>query len=274
MPGPRWKPLAIAVAPNGATRSKKDHPRLPMTRHELVDAAVACRDAGAVMFHLHVRDHDGLHLLDEHAYRSAINAIAQAVGSAMVIQITTESAGRYRREQQMAVLRAVVPEAASLALREFVPDASAEREAADLFSWLRARRIMTQMILYSSDELLRFEDLKRRGVFGPGPESLMFVLGRYKERQESDPRDLLAFVSAHRGSAVWSSCAFGSAENACAMVTAALGGHVRVGFENNLWLPDGTLAPDNSTLVRMAVEGARLIGRPLASADDWRTLHL
>ena len=57
------------------------------------------------------------------------------------------------------------------------------------------------------------------------------------------------------------------------MTAAALGGHVRVGFENNLFLPDGATAPDNAALVRLAARGARLIGRPLASADDLRALH-
>jgi uncharacterized protein (DUF849 family) len=49
-----------------------------------------------------------------------------------------------------------------------------------------------------------------------------------------------------------------------------LGGHVRVGFENNLKLKDDTLAPDNAALVSQAVDVAQCLGRPLATASDIR----
>ena len=65
-------------------------------------------------------------------------------------------------------------------------------------------------------------------------------------------------------------CAFGAAEHACGAAAAALGGHVRVGFENNLLLKDGRVAPDNAALVAQAAELARCLGRPLATADDVR----
>ena len=97
------KPVTLCVAPNGAYKTKKDHPKLPMTAKELAETAAACRDAGAAMIHLHVRDHDGVHLLDEHAYRAAMAAVTRAVGRNMVVQITCEAGGRYNRHEQMAV---------------------------------------------------------------------------------------------------------------------------------------------------------------------------
>ena len=86
----------------------------------------------------------------------------------------------------------------------------------------------------------------------------------------SEPADLLPFLAAHDGATPWAVCAFGPREAACALTAAALGGHMRVGFENNLFLPDGTLAPDNAALVRNAAAGAALCGRELASADGIR----
>jgi uncharacterized protein (DUF849 family) len=56
-------------------------------------------------------------------------------------------------------------------------------------------------------------------------------------------------------------CAFGAREGACALTAAALGGHVRIGFENNLHLSDGSLAPDNAALVAETVSGAAFLGR-------------
>jgi uncharacterized protein (DUF849 family) len=56
------------------------------------------------------------------------------------------------------------------------------------------------------------------------------------------------------------------------VTAAALDGHARVGFENNLYLPDGRLAPDNAALVAAVAEGARTIGRPLADAAEARAV--
>ncbi|MGE5171749.1 MAG: 3-keto-5-aminohexanoate cleavage protein [Rudaea sp.] len=265
-------PLVLGVAPNGAYKTVRDHPRVPVTRDAIVADAIACRDAGASLFHLHVRDAAGRHLLDAPAYRDATAAIRRAVGDTLVVQITTEAASRYGRAAQMAVVRAVRPEAVSIALRELVPDAPAEPEAHAFFAWLRAENVMPQYILYSPDEVARYRDLRARGVIPAARDFLLFVLGRYSTGQVSAPADLLPFLQAHDGTTPWATCAFGPGEAACAMAAAALGGHVRVGLENNLYLPDGTLAPDNATLVRNAAAGAAIIGRRLASADEVREM--
>ena len=67
-------------------------------------------------------------------------------------------------------------------------------------------------------------------------------------------------------------CAFGAAEHACVTAAAAFGGHVRVGFENNLLLKDGRRAADNAELVAQAADAARCLGRPLASAAQLRAM--
>jgi len=66
-------------------------------------------------------------------------------------------------------------------------------------------------------------------------------------------------------------CAFGATEHRCAVAAAALGGHVRVGFENNLLLHNAEMAPDNAALVRQAAGAGSLLGRPLASAASIRS---
>jgi 3-keto-5-aminohexanoate cleavage enzyme len=63
-------------------------------------------------------------------------------------------------------------------------------------------------------------------------------------------------------------CAFGRREAACVVAAALLGGHIRVGFENNLLLPDGTLAGSNADLVRQVVGTLGTCGIATASAGD------
>ena len=67
--------LMLAVAPNGARKTREDHPALPLSPAELADTSAACRDAGACMIHLHVRDAQQQHSLDPELYRVAIAAI-------------------------------------------------------------------------------------------------------------------------------------------------------------------------------------------------------
>lgn len=269
-----WQPLILANAPNGASRGKADHPNLPITPAELARTASEILEAGASLIHVHVRDRDGRHLLDAEAYREASAAIRAEVGDRLVLQITSEAGGRYAAPEQMAVVRAVRPEAVSLALRELVPDAASEPAAADFFAWARRERIFLQVILYSAEEVTRYGALKARGVLGEGQDFPLFVLGRYTAGQVSQPSDLLPFLTAAgEGTApLWSMCAFGPKENACALVAAGLGGHTRIGFENNLFAPDGRRAEGNADQIRRAAEGARLLGRPLADADAARAL--
>ncbi|QRI66017.1 3-keto-5-aminohexanoate cleavage protein [Shinella sp. PSBB067] len=267
--------VAIAVAPNGGRRTKADHPAIPLTPAELARAAAECLEAGAAMIHVHVRRPDSRHLLDADAYLETIEAIRAEVGERMVIQITTEALGIYTPAEQIAVLKAVRPEAASLALRELAPDEAAEPAFAEALDWMKRERVAPQIILYEPAEAVRLAAMIRRGVV-PWPDiPVLYVLGRYTVSQTSAPADLLPFLAPEAPRfADWSVCAFGRNEAACVTAAALLGGHVRVGFENNLQTPDGALAPSNAALVASAATPLRQLGYQLCDAAALRTGYL
>lgn len=262
----------IAVAPNGARKTQRDHPELPISPSELAHTAAACREAGACLLHLHVREANLAHSLDATRYRAATAAIRKAVGDSLIIQITTEAVGIYSREQQMQAVVDVRPEAVSLAIRELCPAGCDERKSATFFSFLRRERIAPQYILYDEADILRLRDLLTRGIVPAENLSTLLVLGRYSENQQSDPAEIAPLLTQLPSAGLWSLCAFGATEAACMQEAARLGGHCRVGFENNLLLPDGSLAPDNAALVRLASEGAAAVGRAVATADEARRL--
>ncbi|MGO4388916.1 3-keto-5-aminohexanoate cleavage protein [Microvirga sp. 2YAF29] len=267
----RLPPVAIAVAPNGGRRTKADHPALPMTPRELAETASACFEAGACMIHVHVRNAEGGHLLDAAAYRDAIAAIRQAVGDRLLVQITSEALGIYEPDTQMDVVRAVKPEAVSLALRELAPDEASEPAFAEFLTWLRRERVVPQIILYSPDEAMRLAGMQQRGLVPFAQIPVLYVLGRYTAGQTSHPADLLPFLAPDMpGFKDWMVCAFGGYETACVATGALLGGHIRVGFENNLDLPDGTRAGSNAELVRSVASALSACGRSLANADELR----
>lgn len=264
-------PLILTVAPNGAHKQHSDHPAVPLTPQALADTARRCLDAGAAMLHLHIRDAQGRHSLDVEGYREALRVVRQAVGDAMVLQVTSEAARVYQAPQQIAMVRELQPEAVSIGLREVDVPAVGEAGLAAFFGELAARGTMVQVILYDAADVARWQALRAAGTIPDAPWFLLFVLGRYSAGQTSDPRDLLPFLAAHGdGPEPWAVCAFGPTEQACVTAAAAFGGHARVGFENNLRLRDGSLAPDNTALVAQAAEAAATLGRPLATAAQIR----
>lgn len=267
-------PVVVAVAPTGARRTKKEHPRLPLSADEIAAEAAQCADAGASLFHLHVRDRDGVHTLDADAYRAATTAIRRATGDRLIIQATTEAVGRYTRHEQIAMAREVKPQALSLAIRELIPDDAAESDAASFLAWLVRERIGRQYILFVPEDAGRLVALHRRGIIPDTQPNALFVLGRHTSGQQSHPLDLLPFLQAWPPTWPWSLCAFGATESRCVSAGIALGGHARVGFENNLLLPDGSVAPSNASLVALACRSAELQGRKIAAKSEVSLLFL
>jgi 3-keto-5-aminohexanoate cleavage enzyme len=269
MPAPM--PVLIMAALNGARRTKADHPRLPLSADEIAHDALACRDAGAAAVHVHARDSAGQHVLDGQIYAAISARLAAVAGPELLLQATTEAAGRYGVDAQIAMVRDLRPHAVSVALREILP-ADAGREAmvraADFFAWMKQAGIWAQFIAYDAADVRRAVELSGRGVLGFARPFLLFVLGRYAKDQISTPEDLQPFLDALGGADLdWMMCAFGPHEHDCARTVIAAGGHVRVGFENNLHLPSGAIAPDNAALVALAAQAARESGRGIMGAD-------
>lgn len=265
--------IILAVAPNGGRRGKADHPAIPLTAQELVAEAPLWRDAGASVLHLHVRDEVGAHSLSPAAYAEATEKLRAAVGDSMVLQITTEAVGRFSPAEQMATVRAVRPEAVSLALRELAPDDADKKTFADFLAWMTAEKIAPQVILYDRPDMDRLLAWVKDGAIDPQSLSVLFVLGRYTTNQTSNPVDLLSFLGVENPPfRDWMMCAFGPNELRCAALAALLHGHVRIGFENNFFLPDGKLASRNADLVDRTASTLKALHMELASAADVRSL--
>ena len=265
-------PILIAVAPNGARKTREDHSGLPLTPLELARTACACAEAGAGMIHLHVRDNRGHHTLEPEYYRAALRELEAAVGDRMLLQVSSESAGFYRAEEQMAMMRQLAPPCLSCGLREFAGDRQGVKKAGSFFHDLYQDGVMIQYILYSAEDVQWYETLCDEGVIPGSGHLLLFVIGRYG--QPSDvPGTLQPFVASLKRPSPWMACAFGQEEHRIAQEAVMLGGHIRVGFENNLQLADGSVAPDNSALVKSAVNCALSLGRSPGDRAFAELLH-
>lgn len=264
--------IAIIVAPNGARKTKQDHAQLPMTIEEMVTEAKACQTVGATMIHLHARDAQGRHSLEVDDNLEIYHAVKAAVGNSMIVQLTTEAVGMYSPQQQMALVKAVKPEAASLALRELISDEQSEEQGFVFFDWVAAQGILSQIILYDQADIERYFSFRERGVLPKHNQHALVVLGRYHEAQQSSPWDLRTlhlerFIEDNVRCAV---CAFGAREQDCLTHALLLGLDVRVGFENNHLSSDGQLAKSNAEQVQRLKDVSELLGVPLHDAESFR----
>lgn len=265
------EPGIILCAPNGARRTRADHAAIPITPQELAHCAKQIQAEGASMLHLHVRDDSACHSLDVERYRSAIDAVAAQIGNSLVIQITSEAAGKYAADEQMRMIKALKPEAVSIALREVFPSHGRTATERDFARWLIEQGIFFQIILYGTDDIVSFELALRAGLFGTTPPFTLLVAGRYGDSGAVSAAALRA-IEARLPSLdfPWALCAFGAAEHDAVELAARHGGHVRVGFENNLNRKDGQPAASNAELVAEARIAFERQGRKIATAEAVR----
>lgn len=258
--------ICIMVAPNGARRTPTDHPALPVTPPDIATTAAACRAAGASAIHLHVRDQAMRHTLDPETYRSAIAAVAGLCPD-MPIQTTTEAAGLFDLETQIAAVEGLRPACLSFALAELMQGGEARGIA--FLQWALAQRIGIQTILYDTSQIHTYAGLLGAGRLPlDGPPRLLLVAGRYSATQDSDPEEFEALYRALAetglaDSAIWMVCAFGRGEMACLSRAIALGGHARVGFENAIADARGRPARDNAERVALVAGLAQQHGRAI-----------
>jgi len=269
-------PLLIAAAPNGAYKTRADHPAIPLTAAQLAETAAAVLDAGARMLHLHVRDRAGRHTLDAAAYRAAIDAIRARVGGELFLQCTSEAAGVYDAAAQRRAVDALIGadgagvagvDGISLAVRELAGNDADARAAAPLFGRLHARGILAQYIVYSAADIAEYHALRARGIIPAGRHSVLLVAGkREPDAIEASALDKLRRMArALPAETPWMACAFGAHEFACLTAAARLGGHARIGFENSLLLRDGRRAEDNRQLIEQFTADGNPLHRPLAA---------
>ncbi len=264
----------VMVAPNGARKTQVDHPQLPITPEQLAKEAQCCLEAGASVIHLHVRNENHQHSLSPKSYQTAINAIKQRVGNEMLIQVTTEAVGLYTADEQMETVRQLNPDAVSLSVNELSRATPAQLTA--FSQYLRQHNILPQWILYNLADVQQLQSWIQENIIVGEAHPVLFVLGRYDASETANTDNLLANIQRYltntQNICSWSICAFGTNEQIAMRHAANLGGHARIGFENNLFNQTGQLAANNAELIHAFVEQLPAYQREAASAMESREL--
>jgi len=245
--------ILLAVAPNGARKTKADHPKIPLNSIEIAQTANDCLTVGASMMHLHVRNsEDNSHSLSVELYADAIEAINDKCKQEMFVQVTSEAVGIYSPEEQFEMIHALKPTAVSIGLREIKSlDESIIHEH---FVQMREANVHPQIILYNEYDLENYHDWLRRKVLPGNAYPILLVIGKPTPEGSFENSYLTETNVENLQASSWMICAFGENEFAAAKLAASLGGHIRIGFENNSVLADGSDAEDNAALINQIAQ--------------------
>ena len=242
------KKILLAVAPNGARKTKLAHPNIPLDAQEIAQTANECLMAGASMMHLHVRNpEDNSHSLAIEHYQIAISAIEKKCDQALFVQVTSEAVGIYSPEEQFEMIHGLNPTAVSIGLREI--ESLSEAVIYKHFVKMKEKNINPQIILYNQNDLDRYHDWLNRNVLPGNAYPILLVIGRPKTAGAFENSYLITENIRKIKASSWMICAFGKNEFSAAKLAANLGGHIRIGFENNSVLEDGTEAENNAALI-------------------------
>jgi len=263
--------LILTAAIVGAEVTREHTPHLPITPREIAEEAARCREAGAAVIHLHVRNDDGSPTQSKERFEQTIECIRSLTDC--IIQVSTGGAVGMSVEERVQPL-ACKPEMATLNCGSvnfgndvFINTRPQIREIAER---LVAAGAIAELECYDVAHVEEALALADAGTIH-GPLHFQFVLGVVggMSAREDNLRYLIRRIPA---SASWAVAAIGRHQQPMTELAMRLGGHVRVGLEDNIFLSKGVLAEGSAPLVARAAAYARSLGRIPVDPQRARTL--
>jgi 3-keto-5-aminohexanoate cleavage enzyme len=265
-------PVLITAAVVGAEVTRAQSPHVPYTPEEIARAAVDAWRAGAAAVHLHARWPDGRPSQEGHHFREIVDRI-RAAGSDVVLQCSTGGAvGMGVDERLGSLVDGAEMGTLNLGTMNFGDDVfvNARPDLVRIAARLRERRLVPECEVYDAGMLDTLRWLLDRGHLAR-PYHVQFVLGVPGGMGASE-RNLRFLVEGLPEPAHWTAAGIGRHQLPMAELALRLGGHVRVGLEDNLFLSKGVLAKGSHELVEAAVRLARAVGREPATPAEARAL--
>lgn len=292
--------LVVSAAVTGAMTVPSQSPHIPISPAEIAESAIAASAAGAAIVHIHARDDDGRPTADQELFGEIYERISS--GCDAIVQTTTGGGVGMTIEERSQVITRLTPEMATFNTGSFnfglYPVADKIREWR--FAWEEAYlessrdyvfrntfqdleylcRLMTEtgtkpeLEVYDVGHLYNIAHLLDRELLIPPVhvQYVMGVLGAIGAR----PEELMHLRDRSRallGEHTWSVAGIGyGGQFRLATMSLVLGGHVRVGLEDNLRITREELAPSNAALVEKIARIARELDREPATPDEARSI--
>lgn len=266
----------ITVAPTGAETAKADSPQLPTTLEELVESAQRCEQAGAGLIHVHVRDPEAGHTptLDPVRLKDTVQALREATD--LVVQLSTGGSVRDPLEARLTVLDAE-PDSCSLTCGtvNFGDDVFLNPYPfmSDLYVQAQEKEVVPEFELFDLGHVAALRRLiDQHGLPYGGRVHVDFVTGVPGGMPGTVPALLAGVQALPEEVTSWSATGIGRAHLPIAAAALAMGGHLRVGMEDNLMYARGQQVQHNAELVERVAGLATTMQRPPMTTDEARAL--
>lgn len=262
--------LIITVAPTGSIPKKKDTPHVPVTIEEIVSCALRCEDEGASIVHIHIRDEDENPSDDPRVFHEIVNRIRAR--SDLIIQVSTGGRAGTDLESRIQRLQ-MCPEMASLTTGSVNFRTSAYVNPPDLIEALAKEMhrlaIKPEMEIFDLSMINNAVALADRSLTDK-PLHFNFVMG-LQGAMPAKIGHLVHLAADLPPESTWTVSGIGAAQLKMNLHAVLMGGHVRVGLEDNIYYKKGELAT-NERLVERIVRLSKELGREVATPDEARKI--
>lgn len=263
--------LIITAALTGAEVSRANQPNLPLSPVEIAEEALKCYEAGASIVHIHARTLDGEPTQEVSYYEAIFKEIQKRCP--IIIQPTTGGAVWHTFDQRMAPLN-LNPEMATLSCGTcnfgddvFQNDLPFMRRLA---GHMLEHEIKPELEIFERGMIQNALTLEKEGLL-KGPLHFDLVLG-VPGACPGSIEDLAYMVKCLPSDATWTVAGVGRSQLPLTTMAILMGGHVRVGFEDNIYYEKGRLASSNADFVARVVRIAKELGREIATPEDARRI--
>jgi 3-keto-5-aminohexanoate cleavage enzyme len=265
--------LIITAAISGAEVKKEHNPNVPYTVEETVREAKSAYDAGAAVIHLHVRTDDGTPTQSTERFQECVDAIKKVCPDVIIQPSTGGAVGMSDLERLQSTDITPTPEYATLdcGTCNFGGDEIFVNTDNTIFNFARIMQekgIKPELECFDKGMIDIAMKADKKGLLNH-PLHFNFVLG---VQMTATLRDLAFCVGSIPHGSTWTGCGIGKNAFDMAAGSIIMGGHVRIGFEDTLYLERGVLAKSNGELVEKVVKLAKLLGREIATPDEARKI--
>jgi uncharacterized protein (DUF849 family) len=270
-----YAPLIVNAALTGMVAQRERVPNVPLTSGEIADDAERCFEAGATSVHLHARDDEARPDWRREAYAELIPEVRRRCPGIVVCATTSGRAGvdLDRRGDVLLLEGDARPDMASLTLGSLNfhagPSVNAIETVAALAARMAEREIRPELEIFDLGMAHLAHRLIARDLL-VAPLYANLMLG-FPNSAPADARSLVALVEALPAGTTWAAAGLGAFQAPANALAIAIGGHARVGLEDNPWL-HGREPATNVQLVERAASMATAVGRPLATPAQTRAL--
>ncbi|MEW6661673.1 MAG: 3-keto-5-aminohexanoate cleavage protein [Bacillota bacterium] len=263
--------LIITIAPTGNVPTREMTPHVPVTPEEIVRDIYDCYNAGAAVAHIHARDEEYRPTPRVDVFAAILQGL-KATGIPIIRQLST--GGRHGKTlEERSQNLTLNPEMASLSTGSTNFPNMAYVNAPDLIEHLaqmmKDRNIKPEIEVFDTAMINNAVLLAQRGLIRE-PLQFNFVMG-IKGALPATPKNLMHLVESIPAGCPWTVSIIGPQHVALSTMALAMGGHVRVGIEDNIYFAKGELAT-NVRLVERIVAIAKAVGREIATPDEARAI--